>query len=183
MTASPASATRREIDSRSRTPENHHGPHSGPDFPPESAGGIRTHGLELMRLAGTATPLRRESRSRRQSRHDLWSASQASVEAGRAGKAATTFGRRRKRASKPDAPAKPPRPLVGVASERLSLPGWSRTSDLRRPKPAGWPISLQAEVTVSRCRLCRRRRTTRGLQREADRSHHGPAKPGRTSIG
>jgi hypothetical protein len=99
---------------RSRTPENHHGPRSGPDFPAEgrsaglepeprgsrprmlplhhdhhvsgddrtrtgacspdkrvllaaelrpldSAGGIRTHGLELMRLAGTATPLRRAS--------------------------------------------------------------------------------------------------------------------------
>ena len=29
--------------------------------PLHSAGGIRTHGLELMRLAGTATPLRRES--------------------------------------------------------------------------------------------------------------------------
>ena len=49
--------------------------------PLHSAGGIRTHDLELMRLAGTATPLRRD------------------------------------------------------------LPGWSRTSDLRRPKPAGWPIS------------------------------------------
>jgi hypothetical protein len=67
---------------------NHHGPRSGPDFPAESgddrtrtgacspdkrvllaaelrpldsAGGIRTHDLELMRLAGTASPLRRES--------------------------------------------------------------------------------------------------------------------------
>ena len=96
---------------RNRTPGNHHGPRSGPDFPAESgddrtrtgacspdkrvllplsyvplhsAGGIRTHGLELMRLAGTATPLRRD------------------------------------------------------------LPGWSRTSDLRRPKPAGWPTPLQA---------------------------------------
>jgi hypothetical protein len=29
--------------------------------PLDSAGGIRTHGLELMRLAGTATPQRRES--------------------------------------------------------------------------------------------------------------------------
>ena len=29
--------------------------------PRNSAGGIRTHGLELMRLAGTASPLRRES--------------------------------------------------------------------------------------------------------------------------
>jgi hypothetical protein len=55
-----------------------------------------------MRLAGTATPLRRK-------------------QVGRAGKAATTFGRRRKRAP--------------------YLPGWSRTSDLRRPKPAGWPNS------------------------------------------
>jgi hypothetical protein len=52
--------------------------------PMHSAGGIRTHGLELMRLAGTATPLRRD------------------------------------------------------------LPGWSRTSDLRRPKPAGWPRSPTA---------------------------------------
>jgi hypothetical protein len=49
--------------------------------PLHSAGGIRTHDLELMRLAGTAPPLRRD------------------------------------------------------------LPGWSRTSDLRRPKPAGWPDS------------------------------------------
>ena len=54
---------------------------SAAELRPHSAGGIRTHGLELMRLAGTATPLRRD------------------------------------------------------------LPGWSRTSDLRRPKPAGWPIS------------------------------------------
>ena len=74
--------------------------------PLHSAGGIRTHGLELMRLAGTASPLRRKGRSRRQ---------------------------------------KPARPLVGVASERLSLPGWSRTSDLRRPKPAGCPSPLQAD--------------------------------------
>jgi hypothetical protein len=44
-------------------------------------------------------------------------------------------------AQRPAAPAKPAQPLVGVASERLSLPGWSRTSDLRRPKPAGWPNS------------------------------------------
>ena len=54
--------------------------------PLHSAGGIRTHDLELMRLAGTATPLRRD------------------------------------------------------------LPGWSRTSDLRRPKPAGCPTPLQAAV-------------------------------------
>ena len=53
--------------------------------PLHSAGGIRTHDLELMRLAGTATPLRRD------------------------------------------------------------LPGWSRTSDLRRPKPAGCPSPLQAD--------------------------------------
>jgi hypothetical protein len=32
-----------------------------------------------MRLAGTASPLRREGRPRRQSRHGLWSASQASA--------------------------------------------------------------------------------------------------------
>jgi uncharacterized protein (DUF2237 family) len=48
-----------------------------------SAGGIRTHGLELMRLARTAAPLPR------------------------------------------------------------NLAGWSRTSDLRFPKPAGWPAPLQ----------------------------------------
>ena len=70
--------------------------------PLHSAGGIRTHDLELMRLAGTATPLRRK-------------------QVGRAGKAGPAFGRRRKRAP--------------------YLPGWSRTSDLRRPKPAGWPRS------------------------------------------
>jgi hypothetical protein len=50
-----------------------------------SAGGIRTHGLELMRLARTAAPLPR------------------------------------------------------------SLAGRSRTCDLRRPKPVGWPAPLQPE--------------------------------------
>lgn len=54
----------------------------------DSAGGIRTHGLELMRLAGTAAPLPRVARSARKSR---------------------------------------------------GLAGWSRTSGLRFPKPAGWP--------------------------------------------
>jgi hypothetical protein len=54
------------------------------------AGGIRTHGLELMRLARTAAPL--------------------------------------------------PRCVVV-----LGLAGWSRTSDLRRPKPAGWPSPLQPD--------------------------------------
>ena len=44
-----------------------------------SAGGIRTHGLELMRLAGTASPLRPKGRPRRQSRDGLWSAPQASA--------------------------------------------------------------------------------------------------------
>jgi hypothetical protein len=57
--------------------------------PVHSAGGIRTHGLELMRLAGTATPLRRD------------------------------------------------------------LPGWSRTSDLRRPKPGG-VATLPHRQTISR---------------------------------
>jgi len=51
-----------------------------------SAGGIRTHGLELMRLARTAELLYRAT---------------------------------------------------------ISLAGWSRTSDLRCPKPAGWPSPLQ----------------------------------------
>src|SRR4051812_30069847 len=51
----------------------------------DSAGGIRTHDLELMRLARTAAPLPR------------------------------------------------------------SLAGRSRTCDLRRPKPVGWPAPLQPE--------------------------------------
>ena len=82
----------------------HHGHHDGDDrtrtgdlpldkrvlwplsYAPESgAGGIRTHGLELMRLARTAAPLPRYE----------------------------------------------------------GLAGWSRTSGLRRPKPAGWPSPLQ----------------------------------------
>ncbi len=55
----------------------------------DSAGGIRTHGLELMRLARTASPLPR------------------------------------------------------------SLAGRSRTCDLRRPKPAGWPTPPQPVVVHS----------------------------------
>src|SRR5690348_2661654 len=55
---------------------------------PSGAGGIRTHGLELMRLARTAAPLPR------------------------------------------------------------NLAGWSRTSDLRLPKPAGWPSPPQPEVDL-----------------------------------
>jgi hypothetical protein len=87
--------------------------------PMHSAGGIRTHGLELMRLARTASPLRRK-------------------QLGRAGKAGPAFGRRRKRAP--------------------YLPGWSRTSDLRRPKPAGWPNSpTGSSQSTCRCRLRRRR--------------------------
>jgi hypothetical protein len=33
----------------------------------------------------------------------------------------------------------------GPSSTALSLAGWSRTSDLRFPKPAGWPSSLQPD--------------------------------------
>ena len=185
-----ASADHR-LSRRNRTPGNHHGPRGGPDSPAESgddrtrtgacspdkrvllplsyvpldsAGGIRTHGLELMRLAGTATPLRRD------------------------------------------------------------LPGWSRTSDLRRPKPAGWPISPTGSrdtpggtrtrsfriespasypfdhrgvqvprMARSRTPVGNRPRADAGFagvgrprpesRRHTDRSHHGSAKPSRTSIG
>lgn len=58
-------------------------------YAPSGAGGIRTHGLELMRLARTAAPLPRSV-------------------------------------------------LQGLA-------GRSRTCDLRRPKPAGWPSPLQPD--------------------------------------
>jgi hypothetical protein len=41
---------------------------------------------------------------------------------------------------------------------RRNLPGWSRTSDLRRPKPAGWPVSpTGSSQSTCRCRLSRGR--------------------------
>ncbi len=58
----------------------------------DSAGGIRTHGLELMRLARTAAPL----------------------------------------------------PRVAPQARNGYLAGRSRTCDLRRPKPVGWPVSPTA---------------------------------------
>ena len=66
------------------------GPSVDGPFLVDCAGGIRTHGLELMRLAGTAAPLPRY------------------------------------------------------------LAGWSRTSALRLPKPAGWPSSPTASCPSSR---------------------------------
>jgi hypothetical protein len=81
--------------------------------PLHSAGGIRTHDLELMRLAGTATPLRRD------------------------------------------------------------LPGWSRTSDLRRPKPAGYPTPLQAAVN----RLALNRSRCRSKSSRSKSSWLGEAEP------
>ena len=95
--------------------------------PLHSAGGIRTHDLELMRLAGTATPLRRK-------------------QVGRAGKAGPAFGRRRKRAPRSAAPAKPARPLVGVASERLICPAGVEPAISGAQSRRGGHAPLQAAV-------------------------------------
>ena len=83
------------------------------------AGGIRTHGLELMRLARTATPLPRWENPRSDHRAVALRA--------------TAYAKRRVRSATTSLHS-----LKGLA-------GRSRTCGLRRPKPAGWPTPPQPD--------------------------------------
>ena len=84
--------------------------------PVDGAGGIRTHGLELMRLARTAAPLPRAAPER----------------------AMSLVGRTRTCDLNVGEPMVPPR---APSFSRSNLVGRTRTCDLRRPKPVGWPNS------------------------------------------
>jgi hypothetical protein len=79
----------------------------------------------------------------------------------------------------------------------VNTPGGIRTRSLRIESPASFQVRPRGRANSAngakpnicrgrppcRCRLCRRRPPAARLKRLSDRSHHGSAKPSRTSIG
>ena len=138
LLAPPGRRSRHSRGPRSAAARSHRSNQHVAILPVDGAGGIRTHGLELMRLARTAAPLPRVDVGEphgsptspllpaRASINGVWPP----------GRQSRPPASTRLRMNQPE-PTDAPR----CDAATPDLVGRIRTCDLRRPKSAGWPIS------------------------------------------